>query len=104
MKDFFGLREQLLLEKDFPLRFKRDTPSKQFRRYIAFSALHRLGIKDPKTMTRKQEDEIHNFMEKDPQQKGLRSWDRDILGDYTYEVILQMKKTGYKGLLRKGDM
>ena len=104
MIDFFELREQMLLEREFPLRFKRDTPSKQFRRYIAYIALHRLGIKDPKTMTRKQENEIHNFMEKDPQQKGLRNWDRDILGDYTYEVISQMKKTGFGGLLGKGDM
>ena len=104
MKDFFQLREQLLLEKDFPLKFKKDSPSKQFRRYIAFNALHRLGIKDPKTMTRKQEDQIHDFMSKDPQEKGLRRWDQDILGDYTYEVILQMKKNGYRGLLRKGDM
>ncbi len=104
MKDFFELREELLLEKEFPLRFKKDNPSKQFRRYIAYNALHRFGIKDPKTMTRKQENQMHDFLAKDPQQKGLRNWDRDILGDYTYEVLSQMKKTGYKGLLRKGDM
>ena len=103
--DFFQYREKLTEGSGaFPNKFKKNEASKQFERYVAWNVLHRFKIEDPKDLTRQKENEIYNWVHKDPQMKGLKRWDPDILGDAIHDVLFQIKKTGYKGLLRKGDM
>jgi hypothetical protein len=103
MKDFFEMR-RALSESTFPNKFQKDTPSKKFERYVAWNVLHRFKIKDPSKMTRQDENEVHNWFDRDPQDKGLRRWDRDILGDSIHDILFKLKRTGYKGLLKRGDM
>ena len=105
MKDFHELRESLNEGSgDFPSKFKKNEDSKQFQRWVAYNVLHRFKVEDPKDLDRAKEREIINWVMSDSQMKGLKSWDRDILGDAVNDVLFGIKKTGYKGLLRRGDM
>ena len=105
MKDFHEFRESLNEGSgNFPSKFKKNEDSKQFQRWVAFNVLHRFKIEDPKDLDRAKEREITNWVMSDTQMKGLKRWNQDILGDAVTEVLFDIKKTGYKGLLRKGDM